>query len=56
MAGCARCQKLAATGKTLGIIKGNRVISLLKRQNPTVPFMDQLWPNPKVQQRLTRPR
>ncbi|WP_238412039.1 family 78 glycoside hydrolase catalytic domain [Saccharothrix deserti] len=27
-------QKLAATGKTLGIIQGNSVIALLKKQNP----------------------
>jgi raffinose/stachyose/melibiose transport system substrate-binding protein len=31
-------QKLAATGKTLGIIQGNWVISLLKKQNPSGTF------------------
>lgn len=31
-------QKLAATGKTLGIIQGNWVISLLKKQNPQGTF------------------
>lgn len=31
-------QKLAATGKTLGIIQGNWVIALLKKQNPTGKF------------------
>jgi raffinose/stachyose/melibiose transport system substrate-binding protein len=31
-------QKLAATGKTLGIIQGNWVISLLKKQNPQGSF------------------
>jgi len=32
-------QKLAATGKTLGIIQGNWVISLLKKQNPGGTFV-----------------
>jgi raffinose/stachyose/melibiose transport system substrate-binding protein len=31
-------QKLAATGKTLGLIQGNWVISLLKKQNPSGTF------------------
>lgn len=31
-------QELAATGKTLGIIQGNWVIALLKKQNPTGNF------------------
>jgi raffinose/stachyose/melibiose transport system substrate-binding protein len=31
-------QKLAATGRTLGIIQGNWVISLLKKQNPAGTF------------------
>jgi len=32
-------QKLAATGKTLGLVQGNWVISLLKQQNPTGTFI-----------------
>ena len=32
-------QKLAATGKTLGIVQGNWVIALLKQQNPTGTFI-----------------
>jgi raffinose/stachyose/melibiose transport system substrate-binding protein len=31
-------QELAATGKTLGIIQGNWVIALLKKQNPSATF------------------
>ena len=32
-------QQLAATGKTLGLIQGNWVIALLKKQNPSGTFM-----------------
>jgi raffinose/stachyose/melibiose transport system substrate-binding protein len=32
-------QKLVATGKTLGIVQGNWVISLLKTQNPSATFV-----------------
>src|SRR5204863_6909646 len=32
-------QQLAATGKTLGLVQGNWVISLLKKQNPNGTFV-----------------
>jgi len=37
-------QELAATGKTLGIIQGNWVVSLLKQQNPTGTFVLEALP------------